>query len=188
MAHPILDRFTSPSTMMDAEAELLALGAAAVPILESVLNGTSTNDFGVPHRKLGLPLRCALEVARRLGAIAQPIEPLIRAELRLGNVVAAQALGALGRVDEESIVELAAHLDHDNNGRRGNAQALDLAAECTMAIVKLGHEKHTAVVAALERSPHTAASALSDQLMTGPGTGPWNDAIQRSRYEQSLPK
>jgi hypothetical protein len=69
MLSTLLDRLTSPTTMIDAEQELLALGVDAVPILASVLSGQAKNEFGVPYRVLELPLRCALEAAIRLGLL-----------------------------------------------------------------------------------------------------------------------
>ena len=163
MPNAILDRFTSPTTMMDAQQELLALGSRAVPILESVLKGEATNEFGVPYRKLGLPLRCVLEVAKRLGPVARPLEALLRIELHGGHFVAAQALGALGSVENRSIDELAAHLDHKANELSGFPNSLDLAAECAVALIRLDHGKHPAVLTALERSPH--ATADFDRMM-----------------------
>ena len=157
MPNAILDRFTSPTTMMDAEQELLALGSRAVPILESVLKGEATNDCGVPYRKLGLPLRCVLEVAKRLGSVARPLEALLRIELHGGHFVAAQALGALGSVENDSIEELAAHLDYKANELSGFPSALDLAAECAVALIRLDQAKHPAVLTALEGSPRAAA-------------------------------
>lgn len=157
MTHPIVSRFTSSATMMKAEQELIALGSGAVPVLEAILNGGLTNEFGVPYRKLGLPHRCALEVAKRLGPIARPLESLLRADLRCGYFVAAQALGSLGVVDDESIEVLASHLDYDVNKASGFVEALDLMCECGAALVRLGHADHPVVVSALERSPRASA-------------------------------
>jgi hypothetical protein len=143
--------------MLDAETELLALGSDAIPILDSLLTGTATNEFGVPYRNLGLPLRCVLEVAIRLGTIARPLEPLLREELRRGDFVAAQALGVLGAVDEDTIEELAAHLDFDVNKRIGAIRAVDLTSESAIALIRLGHAEHPAVLAALKQSPRAAS-------------------------------
>ncbi len=149
--------------MMDAEQDLLALGSRAVPILESVLKGEATNEFGVPYRKLGLPLRCVLEVAKLLGPLSRPLEALLRIELHDGHFVAAQALGALGSVEGHSIEELAAHLDYKANELNGFQNAIDLAAECAVALIHLGQAKHPAVLAALEGSPR--ATADFDRMM-----------------------
>jgi hypothetical protein len=163
MQNSILDRFTSTATMIAAEQELLALGSAAVPILESVLTGDATNEFGVPYRKLGLPLRCVLEVAVRLGPVARPLETLLRSELHGGQFVAAQALGALGSVGNRSIEELAAHLDWKANELSGFPSAIDLASECAVALIRLDRAEHPAVLAALEGSPR--ARSDFDRMM-----------------------
>ncbi|MDQ0073352.1 hypothetical protein J2W34_005160 [Variovorax boronicumulans] len=163
MPNAILDRLTSPTSMMDAEQELLALGSRAVPILESVLKGEAANEFGVPYRKLGLPLRCVLEVATRLGPLARPLEALLRVELHGGHFVAAQALGALGSVENRSIEELAAHLDYKANQLSSVPHALDLATECAVALIRLDHAKHPVVLTALEGSPR--ATADFDRMM-----------------------
>ena len=157
MPATLLDRFTSPATMMDAEQELLSLGEGAVPILASVLTGQAKNEFGVSYRTLGLPLRCALEVACRLGVVASPLESLLRAELRDGNFVAAMALGGLGSVDDSTIEELAAHLDYVTNRKGGFDRAPDLTCEAAVALIKLGQENHPAVTTALMLSDSATA-------------------------------
>jgi hypothetical protein len=158
MPSTILDRLTSPATMMDAEQELLTLGADAMPILASVLTGEAKNEFGVAYRALGLPLRCILEVARRLGVVARPLEPLLRVELHDGNFVAAMALGVLGSVDGSTIEELAAHLDYATNCEKGFLPAeYDLAFEAAVALIRLGQEAHPAVTTALTLSDRAAA-------------------------------
>lgn len=128
--------------MMDAEIELLRRRAAAIPILETLFNGQATNDLGIPYRQLGLPLRCALEVARRLGPVAKPLEALLRRELNDGHFVAAMALGSLGSLEEESIQGLA-------NGLRGD---IDMAAESALALIACGADSHPAVLEALAQS------------------------------------
>lgn len=157
MPSTLLDRFTSQATMMDAEHELLTLGVDAVPILASVLSGEAKNEFGISYRALGQPLRCALEVARRLGIVARHLESLLRAELHNGNFVAAMALGELGYADDSTIKELAAHLDYVTNRKSGFDRAPDLSCEAAVAIIKLGQETHPAVTKALTLSHRAAA-------------------------------
>lgn len=90
----LFEKLNSVSTMLNAEHELASLGEAAVGRLETLFDGTSRNQWGVPYRNLGLPLQCALEVAWRLGPVAKPLETYISAELP-GSETAARALGAL---------------------------------------------------------------------------------------------
>jgi hypothetical protein len=158
MTNDIFEQFLSPSTMMEAEQQLLAMGEHALPVLESLLSGDAKNYFGVPYRTLGLPLRCAIEVARRLGPVAKPLERYFREELRRGDHVAAMALGSLGQLEEASIIELAAALI----GR------LDLSMESAAALVQCGVTQHPAVLKALAgsskaRDSLTRVSKLHDK-------------------------
>lgn len=146
--------------MMDAELELINMGLEAVPILSSVLSGEMTNEQGIPYRQLGLPLTCTLEVAIRLGPIARPLESLLRSELRCGRPRGATALGSLGAVDEESIIELATHLDWELNRQRGFVNFTDLSAESAAALVRLGASEHPSVREALQQSARAAGDFL----------------------------
>jgi hypothetical protein len=144
MTTAIFQEFLSPSTMIEAEQRLLALGDQALPLLKSLLTGDAKNQFGVPYRTLGLPLRCALEVAKRLGPVAIPLERYLRDELKNGDHLAAKALGSLGQLDEASVVELAAALQHES---------WDLAFEAAAALLRCGEAEHSAVSQAIKESP-----------------------------------
>lgn len=157
MQSALLDRFTNPATMIEAEQELLSLGVNAVPILASVLTGEAKNGFGVSYRELGLPLQCTLEVAVRLGTVARPLESLLCAELHHGNFVAAQALGGLGSVEDSTIEELATHLDYFTNLNRGIDRVPHLSFEAAVALIRLGQEAHPAVTKAFILSDRAAA-------------------------------
>jgi hypothetical protein len=143
MTTAIFEEFLSPSTMIEAEQELVALGDQALPVLESLLTGDAKNRFGVPYRTLGLPLRCTLEVVRRLGPVAKPLERYLRDELKSGDPVAAMALGSLGKLEEASLVELAAVLQDENS---------DLSLESASALVRCGATHHPAVLKAMNES------------------------------------
>ena len=145
---PILERFLSESDRSRAVAELANRGALALPTLEALFDGSAVNRHGVPYRKLGSPLDCGLVTAAHLGPIARPLERLLRAELRSGHVYAAPALGALGLLDEDSIVELSGVLSGD----------LLLSSEAAAALVKCGNREHPAVKAA-------AKSKMAEQLL-----------------------
>lgn len=148
MQHPYFHRFQATGTMLDAEQELLELGEAAVPVLASLFSGEACNEFGVPYRKLGLPLRCAIEVACRLGPVAKPLEPYLREEVERGDHVAAMALGMLGALEPKTVEVLAESLD----------AGLDLSSESARALI-LSHEGSSApVVRALSRSERAAAT------------------------------
>lgn len=146
MSNTLFERLLSNATMVDAERELVAKGAAAVPILISILDGTARNRFGVAYRDLGLPLRGALEVASHLGLLAKPLEKLLVQELSRGSHPAARALGYLGSLETSSVIALAGCLDsRDNN----------LAAESAAALIRCGQADQVEVARA------TAQSALA---------------------------
>lgn len=133
---------------MQAEYELLALGEPAVSILASLFNGQARNEFGVPYRQLGLPLRCAIEVARRLGEIAKPLEPYLLEELKNGNHIAAMALGSLGTLAPLSVQVLAQSLNGD----------LDLSYESARALIACGESNNATVQELLTKSPKATAT------------------------------
>ncbi len=147
MTDSLFERFTSTATMMEAEFELLALKEGAVPILESFLSGEAKDRSGAPWRERGLPLRCALEVARRLGPVAKRLEPYLREQLKAGHSVAAMALRSLQTLEEASIAQLAESL--------GNTDDIDLPYESAAALIDCGYSDHPLVVAARSRSEKT---------------------------------
>ena len=146
MNHHIFERFSDTSKMIEAEQELIALGAEAVPILESFFDGSAKNKFGVPYRQLGLPMTCALETARRIGSLSKPLEFYLREELKSGNHTAAMALCSLGSIDEESVAALAESL----------SEGLDLASESAVALIKHDQASHGAVSKKLSESEPAA--------------------------------
>jgi len=156
MGHAREEVAGSAQSWGSAHARCTAVGHD-LTVATVAFGGDAANEFGTPYRTLGLPLRCALEVATRLGPIARPLEALLRIELQRGNFVAAQALGRLGEVGHSSIEELAAHLDCETNKLDGFADAIDLAAECAVALVRLDQAQHPVVLAALKASSRASA-------------------------------
>jgi hypothetical protein len=146
MPHPYFQRFESTGTMMQAEQELLELGEGAVSILATFFDGEACNEFGVPYRRLALPLRCAIEVARRLGAVAKPLELHLLEELKKGDHIAAMALGSLGALESQSVEALAQSLDGE----------LDLSFESARALILCGEADGAPVREVLARSKRAA--------------------------------
>jgi hypothetical protein len=122
--------------MFEAELELVNGGADSLPALESLLKGAAKNRFGVPYARLGLPLECALQVVRRLGPVAKPLEPYLREQLRCGNLTAAAALGSLGTLEQDSITQLSVSLE----------DSPILAMESAMALLVCGEGDHPTVL------------------------------------------
>lgn len=148
MPHPLFEQFLNTGSMLEAERELLRLRQDALPILESLFTSDAKNQFGVPYRKLGLPLICALEVVCRLGPVAKPLEAYLREELRNGCRTAAMALGSLGSLDDLSIMELAQALQVHN---------LDLSHEAAAALIRCGQADHELVSAVTKNSERASA-------------------------------
>lgn len=158
----IFERFTSPATMIDAEQELLALGAGAVPILERFFSGEAKDDAGMPWRVRDLPLRCAIEVASRLGPVAKPLEPWLRAEVTPDSYWAASALGRLQTLEEASVAVLASALTMAHNHY--------MRAEAAAALIRCGQGDHPLVKAALASSANAAATFASMKTLLEEGT------------------
>jgi hypothetical protein len=137
----VFEQLLSPSTMLDGEQLLLAMKDEAIPLLRDLLDGTAKSANGIAYRNLGLPLRCALEVASRLGSDAKPLESLLMKDLLAGNAVAARALGGLGHVSEATIEALAASLEPPAVARLD----IDLPYEAGLALIRLGVSEHSSV-------------------------------------------
>jgi len=133
--------------MLEGEHQLLSVGADSLSALESLLRGEAKNRLGVPYIQLGLPLQCALEVAKRLGPVAKPLEPHLREQLRRGNFTAAAALGSLGSLEQDSIIQLAVSLE---------SRGVDLVMESAMALLVCGEADHPAVLEVVARSKAAA--------------------------------
>jgi hypothetical protein len=139
----IFESFIQPGERANAAHRLAELGVDAVPILKSLFNGEAKNGWGVSYAKLGAPLDCGLVTIKLLGPLAKPLEPFVRDCLHSGHVYAAQALRAIGTLDEASIIELACCLDKD----------ADLASESAYTLCCCRAEEHEAVIAVMDSSP-----------------------------------
>jgi hypothetical protein len=150
----VFEQLLSPSTMLDGEQSLVAMKGEAIPLLRNLLDGTAKNANGVAYRNLGLPLRCALEVASRLGSQAQSLESLLVKELQAGSAVAAKALGGLGRVSEATVEALAVSLEPPTAARFD----IDLPYEAGLALMRLGAAEHPSVLRLIEASKRAEAN------------------------------
>lgn len=159
----LFERLLSTATMLAAQQELIDMGAQAAPILASLLNGDAKNSFGVPYRELGLPLRCALETAIRLGQAAKQLEPLLVKELANGDCTAATALGALGTLGQESVDFLAHALD----GSDGNDPEHNLAFESAAAILRCGELGNPSIQKRISQSEPAANLMRQVQKIVG---------------------
>ena len=144
----LFEKFSNPSERARATAELASLGVEAIQPLHLLFSGEAKNSFGVPYRQLGMPLDCGLVVAGRLGPLAKPLEKHLREALAGGHIYAAEALGQLGTLAEESIEALVTTL----------VAKTDIAFESACALVYSGCSSHPAVAKAVRSS--SAAAVL----------------------------
>jgi len=138
----LLDRLNSPKTMMDAEQELLSRGAACVPVLAEILEDSATNAFGVPYGRLGLPRRCAQEMAIRLGPSAKPLEHLLTKDASNGHPAAVRALAVLGSLEVASVKALVENLVGTD---------FEMAEESAIALAQTGHRDVAKAAATTKR-------------------------------------
>lgn len=90
-----LEAFQSPRDRAQATHELARHGVDALPLLRAILDGEAKNEWGVAYRRLGMPVDCALVTISMLGALAKPLEYLVRQELAAGHPYATDALSAI---------------------------------------------------------------------------------------------
>ncbi len=142
----VYERLSHPSSMMDAEMELLVTGVDALPVLESIFSGDAKNLFGMPYKEFGLARQCALEIAVRMGSSAKLLEVYIRDEVLRGvQPAAARAMRGFAPLEDASVIALA-----KNVGRSGS---LDVSLESALTLVRLGYADHPAVLRQLSELP-----------------------------------
>ncbi len=159
------ESFLHPTRRSIATHELASRGADAIPMLESLFTGEARNAFGRSYREIGA-LECGLVTARLLGPLAKPLENHLRSALRVNPRYASAALGALGTLDDESIVELTrcvAAVDAPN---------CDISAvlEAAAALCRCNARNHArvAVVAASSSGARWALDQASKSADRGP--------------------
>lgn len=90
------EAFLIPSKRGWATNELASYGERAVPLLRAILDGSAVNQYGVPYRRLGMPVDCALVTVKMLGPTAGSLRELVQAEVGASHPYAEAALRALG--------------------------------------------------------------------------------------------
>lgn len=142
MSRNYLEDFCSvdPRVFLNAEEELARMGDGAIPVLMTFFAGSARNSAGVPYRAVsGRAMRCALATVCRLGTAAKPLEDMLRAELKDGDPMCADALFALGSLEEETIDALAVCL---------RDPASDVAWQATQGFIRCGFKDHPAFIEA----------------------------------------
>lgn len=142
MSQNYLEDFCSvaPYVFLNAEEELARMGDGAIPVLLTFFAGSARNSAGVPYRAVSArAMRCAFATVCRLGAAAKPLEGILRAELKDGDLMCADALFALGSLEEKTIDVLAACL---------RDPASDVAWQATHGFIRCGFKDHPAFIEA----------------------------------------
>ena len=86
------ERFLIAGERAKATCELADAGEGAIPILQSIFDGSAKNKFGVSYNKLGMPLSCALIASGQLGVMATPLLTYINEQASLAHPYAIEAL------------------------------------------------------------------------------------------------
>lgn len=123
-----------------APGELANLRERALPILVALFTGEARNAFGHPYVSIGA-LDRGLVTAKLLGPLARPLEPYLRDALVRKHLHAAEALAALGSLEEASILELSRCVVAVET----SPVDWDLAFEAATALLRAHADRHPAV-------------------------------------------
>jgi hypothetical protein len=127
------ERFLSPTERMVATHELAALGNRAIPILESLFDGSAKNASGSSYCKIGA-LGCGYITVGILGPLANELESYVREGIQQDDPYAIEAAGALSEIELETAFAL--------------AQALirNPASEASASLIRRGYSEDITVL------------------------------------------
>lgn len=100
------ERFISASGRFHATYELAELGTEAIPILQSLFDGSAKNSFGISYNKIGA-IHCGYVTIKLLGPIAKPLERYVKEGIDQNFTYAIEAAGYLLDLEEETVIALA---------------------------------------------------------------------------------
>ena len=141
------DRFLLPAERHIATHELASLEKEALPILESLFNGSAKNKFGVPYNKIGAT-SCGYVAVKLLGAIAKPLEVYVRAGIEKDDNYAIEAAGYLWEIDQETAIALA------------KALVRNPASEAGASLLRCSKSENPEVIKIISSDP-TAAKSIA---------------------------
>lgn len=127
------ERFLSPVERITATHDLAALGEHAIPVLESLFDGTAKNEFGIPYRKIGA-LSFGFIVVGILGPLANSLEVYIREGIEEDDFYAIESAGALSEIEQETAYALA------------RALIRNPASEASASLIRRGYSEDVKVV------------------------------------------
>jgi len=113
MSIDLLENLDNRSIMLETQQRLIEMGKSSLPILESILDGSAKNKFGISYNTLGLPLTSTLEIIAQLGDIAKPLEKYIQKELINNNPSALNAIKSFTLINNKTIDILVSCLLND---------------------------------------------------------------------------
>ncbi|MDK2126981.1 hypothetical protein [Parachitinimonas caeni] len=130
------EQLADVGSRLSAGQMLINMGETALPILAGILDGTACNRFGVPYRRFGPVIESVLHIAGALGAVALPLAPAIREEVKAGRAAAIRALTAQGVLELETVEVLREVIRTPRGG-----QDFDWVIEASHALARYGFAK-----------------------------------------------
>ena len=127
------ERFLSLSERAAATHELAALGGQAIPILESLFNGSAKNAFGIPYSKTGA-IGCGFVTVKFLGPVAKTLENYVREGIEQDHLYAIEAAGYLSEIEQETAFALA------------RALIRHPASEASASLIRCGYSENSKVL------------------------------------------
>ena len=99
------EQFLSPRDRTFATNDLASKGKTAIPVLETLFNGSAKNQYGISYREIGA-LDCGYVTAKILGKLAKSLEKYIREGIDSDNAYAIEAAGFLADLEYATAVSL----------------------------------------------------------------------------------
>lgn len=115
------------------------MGEKAIPILESLFDGSAKNAFGIAYRKIGA-LGCGFVTVKILGPLAIALEFYVREGIEQDDFYAIEAAGALSRIERETAFSLA------------RALIRHPASEAGASLIRCGYSEDVKVLEIISRS------------------------------------
>ena len=145
IATNFFERFLTQSERGSATHDLASLGEQALPILETLFNGSAKNKFDIPYSKIGA-LGCGYVTVSLLKDIAKPLEQYVRKGIEDNHPYAIEAARYLPDIEEETAIALAYSLIQKHyeasyvlveTGKDKNSKVIDIIKEYPEAIKHL---------------------------------------------------
>jgi hypothetical protein len=140
------ERFLSSSERFSATHDLASSGDQAIPILESLFNGSATNKYGVSYSKIGA-MDCGFITIKLLGSIAKPLESYVKKGIEGDYAYAIDAAGFLRELQEDTVLALA------------EALLRNPSSEAAVSLVRCGQAENIKVIEIIKNN-HIALNSM----------------------------